>query len=79
VSDRLHDLAHLHDDFTPRAKLVVMVVIGLRSANYIKLLARGAGMVRGLIRAGSEKRTSPWKQGWIETDVNLGVHGVETH
>jgi len=25
-----------------------------------------------------EERTSPWKEGWIETDVNLGVHGVET-
>ena len=25
-----------------------------------------------------EARTSPWKEGWIETDVNLGVHGVET-
>jgi hypothetical protein len=26
-----------------------------------------------------EERTSPWKEGWIETDVNLGAHGVETH
>ena len=25
-----------------------------------------------------EERTSPWKEGWIETDVNLGAHGVET-
>jgi hypothetical protein len=25
-----------------------------------------------------EERTSPWKEGWIETDVNLGAHRVET-
>jgi hypothetical protein len=25
-----------------------------------------------------EERTSPWKEGWIETDVNLGACGVET-
>ncbi len=24
-----------------------------------------------------EERTDPWKEGWIETDVNLGVRGVE--
>jgi len=24
-----------------------------------------------------EGRTAPWKEGWIETDVNLGVHGLE--
>jgi hypothetical protein len=23
------------------------------------------------------ERTAPWKEGWIETDVNLGVHGAE--
>jgi len=23
------------------------------------------------------EHTAPWKEGWIETDVNLGVHGVE--
>jgi hypothetical protein len=22
-------------------------------------------------------RTAPWKEGWIETDINMGVHGVE--
>jgi hypothetical protein len=26
-----------------------------------------------------EERTSPWKEDWIETDVNLGVYGVKTH
>ena len=25
-----------------------------------------------------EERTSPWKEGWIEADVNLVIHGVET-
>ena len=25
----------------------------------------------------SEERTAPWKEGWIETDINLGVHGLE--
>lgn len=25
-----------------------------------------------------DERTAPWKKGWIETDINLGVHGVET-
>jgi hypothetical protein len=24
-----------------------------------------------------DQRTAPWKEGWIETDINLGVHGVE--
>ena len=24
-----------------------------------------------------ESRTAPWKEGWIETDINLGVHGLE--
>ncbi len=23
------------------------------------------------------ERTAPWKEGWIETDINLGVHEVE--
>jgi hypothetical protein len=25
----------------------------------------------------AEERTAPWKEGWIETDVNLGAHGLE--
>jgi hypothetical protein len=25
----------------------------------------------------SEERTAPWKEGWIETDISLGVHGLE--
>jgi hypothetical protein len=24
-----------------------------------------------------DERTATWKEGWIETDINLGVHGVE--
>jgi len=30
-----------NDDFTPRSKLVVMIVIRLRTANYIKLVSHG--------------------------------------
>jgi hypothetical protein len=30
-----------NDDFTRRSKLVVMLVIGLRAANYIKLVSHG--------------------------------------
>jgi hypothetical protein len=25
----------------------------------------------------ADERTAPWKEGWIETDINLGVHGLE--
>jgi hypothetical protein len=25
----------------------------------------------------AEERTAPWKEGWIQTDVNLGAHGLE--
>jgi hypothetical protein len=25
----------------------------------------------------SEERTAPWKEGWSETDISLGVHGLE--
>jgi hypothetical protein len=25
----------------------------------------------------AEERTAPWKKGWIQTDVNLGAHGLE--
>ena len=24
-----------------------------------------------------DERTAPWKEGWVETDINLGVHGVK--
>jgi hypothetical protein len=24
-----------------------------------------------------EARTKPWKDGWIETDIDLGVNGIE--
>ena len=24
-----------------------------------------------------DERTAPWKEGWIDADINLGVHGVE--
>ncbi len=24
-----------------------------------------------------DARTEPWKDGWIETDINLGVRGIE--
>ena len=24
-----------------------------------------------------DERTAPWKGGWVETDINLGVHGVK--
>jgi hypothetical protein len=30
-----------NDDFTRRSKVVVMLVIGLRAANYIKLVSHG--------------------------------------
>jgi len=23
-----------------------------------------------------DERTSPWKEGWIEADINVGVHGM---
>jgi hypothetical protein len=39
--------------------------------------AGGAARANGI--PFDEERTSPWKEGWIETDVNLGVHGVGTH
>jgi hypothetical protein len=25
----------------------------------------------------AEERTGSWKEGWIETDINLGIHGLE--
>ena len=37
--------------------------------------AGGDARVNGI--AFTEERTAPWKEGWIETDNNLGVHGVE--
>ncbi|MGA3131324.1 MAG: hypothetical protein ABSD59_11015 [Terracidiphilus sp.] len=24
-----------------------------------------------------DERTAPWKEGWVQTDINLGVHGVK--
>ena len=37
--------------------------------------AGGDARVNGIPFA--EERTAPWKEGWIETDINLGVHGLE--
>ena len=37
--------------------------------------AGGDARVNGIPFA--EERTAPWKEGWIEADINLGVHGVE--
>jgi hypothetical protein len=37
--------------------------------------AGGDARVNGVPFA--EERTAPWKEGWIETDVNLGIHGLE--
>jgi hypothetical protein len=37
--------------------------------------ACGDGRVNGI--PFSEERTAPWKEGWIETDINLGVPGLE--
>lgn len=35
--------------------------------------AGGDARVNGI--SFDEERTQPWKDGWIETDINLGVHG----
>jgi hypothetical protein len=37
--------------------------------------AGGDARVKGI--PFDEGRTAPWKESWIETDVNLGVHGLE--
>ena len=37
--------------------------------------AGGDARVNGIPFA--EERTAPWKEGWIETDINLGVLGLE--
>ena len=37
--------------------------------------AGGDARVNGI--AFDEERTAPWKEGWIETDINMGVHGLE--
>jgi hypothetical protein len=37
--------------------------------------AGGAARVNGV--PFDEERTAPWKEGWIEADINLGVVGVE--
>jgi hypothetical protein len=56
----------------------------LESARHSRSLAEGREdeYPEGDARANGipfdEDRTSPWKEGCIETDVNLGVHGVET-
>jgi hypothetical protein len=36
--------------------------------------AGGDARVNGI--AFDDQRTVPWKEGWIETDINLGAHGV---
>jgi hypothetical protein len=37
--------------------------------------AGGDARVNGI--SFDEERTAPWKEGWIETDINLGVRGSE--
>lgn len=51
----------------------------LESARHRRILADGGEdeypETWGLLFDGD--RTVPWKEGWIETDINMGVHGVE--
>jgi len=40
------------------------------------LLLDAGGDARGNGIPFDDERTAPWKQGWIEADINFGVHGI---
>jgi hypothetical protein len=48
---------------------------GYRDAWGLLFDAGGDARVNGI--PFDDQRTAPWKEGWIETDINLGAHGVE--